>query len=671
MKLFLASLLILHVASPHAIEDLTMSTASFAAVEQLDSGATCFAGLCSDQSFLGPGSLCLRDRSCMSGRCEFACGFCPVKFCEEQLGLEERCNEDTDCLSFNCDDYRCAAPDLCSEASGFGFNSLLDQLIDRAFPASEESLALLRQLDPFTVFASAAFPGNLIGATTGSDRDVFTSNITVGWEKTGDGFDDWEQDVDTPETVRLTREDFQIVTLDVDDFRGPISAFDEILTQSLQNGLAFSDATVYADSLDQADQLAEDLMYLPEGEGSALRPSYNTDFDMISDESFSRVMFHSLGAPVLAAQKETSNSEYGPFEVDLDLSHLPMRERFRPLGVRVHLDEDQRATAIFDYAEGTLFKPGDAGWEAAKFLARSTVLTAITVREHLMWTHLMLSNSATRVSQLAMQPSHPIRRLLAIFTYGSTTVNSAATIQLVPEFSVLHRVSGFAYESMEELFDWSFETSNIYEPFPSRTTNQALLDLAEDGKFPYLTEGIEYYHIVEEFVKEWCEQAGDAVGETNAQAMAFYGMMRQDSLGQAYEIPEFSGEAHDMVDLLTQIIFTVTGWHELVGNIIDYTIAPERSAFRVSNCDPEQTDVQSFLIGLALTGQTNLRAPALVADYENFFGAGGAPSYERTVWNSFQQKLKDQSLKVNAADAVRAVQYRYFDPARFESSISV
>jgi hypothetical protein len=63
--------------------------------------------------------------------------------------------------------------------------------------------------------------------------------------------------------------------------------------------------------------------------------------------------------------------------------------------------------------------------------------------------------------------------------------------------------------------------------------------------------------------------------------------------------------------------------------------------------------------------------PSMMAEYPNFFGAGGAPAYEREVWNVFVNKLKAQSVKVKNADAKRDVEFKYFDPARFECSVSV
>jgi len=259
--------------------------------------------------------------------------------------------------------------------------------------------------------------------------------------------------------------------------------------------------------------------------------------------------------------------------------------------------------------------------------------------------------------------------LLTVFTFRSTDIIIAAVENLVRENALLHRAPGFEFVGMEQMFAVSYETSNIFEPFPRRTVNQALLDLAEEGKFPYLTEGNEYYKIVQEFVEDWLVKSGNDANDN--QAIAFYEEMRLSSLGQEYEIPQYS-DKWNMIDLLSQIIFSVTAYHELVGNVVDFAILPERFGFRVSaDCDQHQVDIQSFLISAIISCTTSVRMPYLLGKFANFFGAGGAPSWERIVWDKFQSKLEDQSLKVQAADSNREVEFKYFDPARFECSVSL
>jgi hypothetical protein len=284
-------------------------------------------------------------------------------------------------------------------------------------------------------------------------------------------------------------------------------------------------------------------------------------------------------------------------------------------------------------------------------------------------THLIASNIATRESTLKLPPSHPVRRLLTIFTYGATEVNLNAFDSLVPNTSLLHRAAGLTYSSMKEVFDMAYTTCDIFEPFADRNYNPALQKLSDEGKFPYISQGAEYYEIVRTFVREWLEKAGDAASDV--QAKAFYAGCQAASAGQKYVLPDYSSEA--MVDLLSSIIFAVTAYHELVGHIVDYSLLPSRSGFRLCKSDPTEIDLQSFVLTSLITASTSVPMPMLMSDFSNLFGAGGAPAWEKEVWASFNEKLEVQSKKVQEEDAKRpaGLEFKYFDPARFECSVSV
>jgi hypothetical protein len=198
---------------------------------------------------------------------------------------------------------------------------------------------------------------------------------------------------------------------------------------------------------------------------------------------------------------------------------------------------------------------------------------------------------------------------------------------------------------------------------------RSLQKLKDDGKFPYATEGPEYFEIVRAFVRDWLEKAGDAA--TDSQAKAFYEAVKKSTKGQKYELPAMDSE-DAMVNLLSQTIFVVTAYHELVGNAVDYIIKPSRSGFRLTkNGSQTSIDLQSFLFGALIGASTSLKMPPLMASYDNYLGVGGAPAWERDVWTDFQSKLVAQSEAVQAADMERDVEFKYFDPARFECSISV
>mmetsp|Transcript_39531 Transcript_39531/g.76839 ORF Transcript_39531/g.76839 Transcript_39531/m.76839 type:complete len:82 (-) Transcript_39531:171-416(-) len=81
--------------------------------------------------------------------------------------------------------------------------------------------------------------------------------------------------------------------------------------------------------------------------------------------------------------------------------------------------------------------------------------------------------------------------------------------------------------------------------------------------------------------------------------------------------------------------------------------------------------MQAWLLGLSVTATTSLRVPALMNEFENFFGNGtnGYPAYESEVWGDFQEVLSDFSSELDE----KSFRYPFgmFNPKYLESSVSV
>ena len=534
-----------------------------------------------------------------------------------------------------------------------------------------ETRAILRKMDALTLTALKILPPDLIKKNLNpwTNEDIKTEDVDLGWRKNGEGFDDWRK-VHVTQIKKRVSPRLSTYVLKEDDFFGKYTCIDSAINKGMSSSclLPMIDQTTFFDSPEQADRVVKDLDLV---EGMALPESYDTDFDMLSDESFSRIFFYGLCAPLVAVQKPNDpavRSDLGPYVVDLPMQDLPVRDACRPYGARIHFGKDQIVTAIFDYHQNTFFRPGDEGWEVAKLLAKVSAFTLVTAREHLIWSHLVLSNSMTTLKTLTLPPSHTLRRLLTVFTFRATEVNLSAFGTLVVETGILHRALGMEFAGMETVFDMAYDQCNIYEPFPEHKLAPEISQMADEGKFPYVTQGREYWSIVHNFVSEWIAQAGDSAGDKYA--LEFYNKMKESSDGQTYVIPDYSPA--NMINLLTQCIFVVTAHHELVGCVIDYIKLPSRAGFRLlKDHTKSEIDVQSFILGCLIGASTAIRMPALMKSFDHYFGDGGAPAWERDVWNKFVENMQAQSQKVQNEDKTRTVEFKYFDPARFECSVSV
>ena len=532
--------------------------------------------------------------------------------------------------------------------------------------ASPDTKGIVRRTDQFTQFAVLIIPPrivNLLKDGTSTNEDIVTHEIDLGWKLVGNK---WVKSKVKDMVIKVS-DNFSFIILKEDDIYGLYPWTQDFVGKFLASKVIYPlrDKIEFAETNEEAATAFKEVRL---SEALPVSNSYHTWSNMLTDENFSRIFFNGMGAVLLDGTSDDVN-EYGPYVVDMPLQNFKTRQGFRPYGARIHFDDDQIVTSIFDYHKEKLYRRGDEGWARVKFVAKCTMITLVTARDHLVQTHLLLANSTTRHSTLIFPPPHPIRRLLTIFVTRTNTVNFSAIHNLVRENSLLHRGTGFEYKALVEVFESSVKSCDIFRPFPARETHPSLLALSQEGKLPFISEGVEYYKIVENFVKQWLDEAGDAA--TDVRAKAFYEAMKEDTKGQSYELPEFESE-NSMVNLISQIIFTVTAWHELVGGVVDYVTLPSQCGFRIAEDESHiDIDMQSYLLMGIVGANTSIRMPFLMRGFKNFFGKGVGQKWEVTVWGDFLSALQKQSEAVKEADAKRSVEFKSFDPDNFECSVSL
>jgi hypothetical protein len=298
----------------------------------------------------------------------------------------------------------------------------------------ENKKILDEEVDAYTILMVAALPPQLAAGKPLKDDFLKSEEVDLGWKKAWFS-NEWEKDPPVADTVVIgnNHAKLKVLILSEDDLVGTASTFvlDVIRNPIL---LPMKDCFYFCPSDKEAENLMEDLKLLPK-EGHANPVPYHTWDEMSSDEAMSRIFFYGIGSVLMHSQSSRAHDyhqELGPFVVDMDLSGYEVRPGFAKYGARIHFDSQQKLTAIFDYGAGKLVKPGEGvAWERAKHIAKQTTFALITSREHLMWTHMMLSNTMARIKIQELPPNHPIRRLLTVFTFRTNFVNKNAQFVLV------------------------------------------------------------------------------------------------------------------------------------------------------------------------------------------------------------------------------------------------
>uniref|UniRef100_A0A7S0H403 Lipoxygenase domain-containing protein n=1 Tax=Amorphochlora amoebiformis TaxID=1561963 RepID=A0A7S0H403_9EUKA len=417
--------------------------------------------------------------------------------------------------------------------------------------------------------------------------------------------------------------------------------------------------------------------------GKALPKPLHTWDEMDSNDALKRLFFYGPGAIFLTETKdEEVRKRLGPFVVDMSQDvNLEVRIGFRKYGVRAHFDAKQNLRCIYDAFYKKEVLPGDKMWAHAKHLLKQNFGMRITFVNHLVQTHLCMANVIVNAMVTSLPPDHPVRRLLTVFTFRTSYINSAAAESLTPEFSMSHRSSALTYKSMRQLMENGVKSCRIFQPFPEGPhATQGFQKLAKHGLFPYLEDGLAYHSTIKRFVTTWLSHADetDAANKKTESNMDylrnFYGEIYEQTERYAHTIGSYENDPlkfrAQVVELLTQCIFVVTAHHEIVGSLADF-------ASDITFCAPRarigatRSDLQSFLICAAVAALTSIRTPRLMSKFENLFGKDGFPEWERTCWEGFLDELKGLHEKISKKNETRPWAFRYMDPEVMESSVSI
>ena len=148
-----------------------------------------------------------------------------------------------------------------------------------------------------------------------------------------------------------------------------------------------------------------------------------------SDTAFTLLAYNGLGMYYLTSLTNASNSLHevvkgAVCQIDLSfMGNFKVRESFERYGCIAYFGEDRKPVAVYWCHEKRLVYPGDKDWSHVKYVFRSTLGTAVTVKDHLVQCHWVISNNMMLNSRQTLGRNHPLRRLFKPHTFRSTTVS--------------------------------------------------------------------------------------------------------------------------------------------------------------------------------------------------------------------------------------------------------
>eukprot|EP00928_Gymnodinium_smaydae_P024850 TRINITY_DN19991_c0_g2_i1.p1 TRINITY_DN19991_c0_g2~~TRINITY_DN19991_c0_g2_i1.p1 ORF type:complete len:881 (-),score=91.57 TRINITY_DN19991_c0_g2_i1:58-2700(-) len=403
------------------------------------------------------------------------------------------------------------------------------------------------------------------------------------------------------------------------------------------------------------------------------------------DEVERVIAFELLGAHKVEAIHGNDNSAHFVLRTN-DIAALEMRTGFGRVGADMYFDRDGNPVYIrTPQPYSKRVNPTDRDWQYWKFVWRSSMFLRITLVDHLWFVHFTAANSLAAASRESLPATHPLRRLLTVFTYNTIKVNGKATHQLVGPNQMLHRATGFqdfyAVASAAESLLPSL--TKIFEPFLNDTVYDALPNSIKHAR--YHLDGRLLYESISAFVHafvglyegRWCRD-----GALVDPAILHF----LDRIGAWSMIQEYAKEDNRMIRLidyaantyicdglkrwLTVQLFAVTGYHRHVGTVGDYAIDPDFASFSwpegMSHGAPRQHLV------LALVSASTSRVSArLNQDFNHLVKDLGDDAVR--VFNDFRRSLMEVEAQIQQRNARGRlhVPYMQMSPAEVESSVAV
>jgi len=384
--------------------------------------------------------------------------------------------------------------------------------------------------------------------------------------------------------------------------------------------------------------------------------------DVASDRAMALLAFQGLGAHRL--ERLDGDSDGAAYAVDLSwLQAFPVRKGLEPYGACAYFAADRTPLRIYTTHDDAAHRPGDAAWEDAKWRWRCALFAGVTIADHLGATHFLTSNLLVTVSREQLPEDHPLRRLLKPFCFGAVDVNVDAGLMLSPEGGVAHRLFAFTYAGLSRCLLRGFETMR-FETFPATIAAKRVEALGD--KYPYATDGLALYGVLQTYAQDYLDIffPGESVVQDPAVRAWWQGFVE---LAPTLGLPPLN-RASQVVDLVTELMFIVTGMHAQVGAVVPYLLDPAFLTCKI-RAGSRMSDVQATVQVLNLAALTQLEQPAMIGDFTHLFLEAhrdrAVAAFER-----YQKALAQLSRDIEGRNQHRDQPFQTFNPTFLKTSVS-
>ena len=384
--------------------------------------------------------------------------------------------------------------------------------------------------------------------------------------------------------------------------------------------------------------------------------------DVASDRTMALMAFQGLGAHRL--EPVDNDPDGAAYAVDMTwMSAFAVRPGLEPYGACAYFAADRVLLRVYTSHDDRNHHPGDASWNDAKWRWRCALFAGVTIADHLGATHFLASNLLVTVTREQLPPDHPLRRLLKPFGFGAVDVNIDAGLMLAPEGGVAHRLFGFTYAGLYRCLLRGVETMRL-KTFPQVMAAKQVTALGDS--YPYATDGLALYEILQTYAQDYLDIffPGESVVQDTAVRAWWQAIIE---LAPTLGLGPLN-TARQVVDLITEFMFIVTGIHGQVGAVVPYLLDPDFVTSKIRT-GTQTSDIQATVQVLNLAALTQMGQPAMIGDYSHLFltrhKEQAVAAFER-----YQQSLIKLSQEIEARNRHREQPFQTFNPAILKTSVS-
>jgi hypothetical protein len=358
-----------------------------------------------------------------------------------------------------------------------------------------------------------------------------------------------------------------------------------------------------------------------------------------TSEGLSLFVFHGLGQVYLTTVRSArrallpagSNAVY---EVDLEFAcNYGVRTDFERYGAVAFFDANRQPIGIWWCGGNAMIlasHPPTPEWVHAMAVLRSTVIMVDTVKEHLCFTHMVISNGFMLACREALSKHHPVRRLLKPHHFGATSVNFAAKSALLTTNGIAFQVFGIDKVDFPRALADCVSLYK-YETFPEFIAGKGLSE-RDIFDVPFARDGIDFWNIVHSYVNSYMKifyPNGDSDILEDADLLEYWNHFSSRQLGaMSYGLPGLKPTFAAVVDQITHSIFGVTAGHEMYGSVTEYLLSPNVVPPKLK-VGRNIADVETFYLSLCLMSMTSAKMPMLIED-----------------WSHLHDYIKDESVSL-------------------------